>query len=62
MAECLGLRLCGGRRNEGSLGLGGGGGVGQEVDLLRDSAPEVGDRLADVGWVVVGFVGILRAG
>jgi hypothetical protein len=62
MAECLGLRLCGGRRNEGSLGFGGGGGVGEEVDLLGDGAAEVGDRLADVGWVVVGFVGILRAG
>jgi hypothetical protein len=62
MAERLGLGLCGRRRNEGGLGLGGGGCVGEEVDLLRDGAAEVGDALADVGWVVVGFVGVLRAG
>jgi hypothetical protein len=61
MAERLGLGLCGGRRDEGSLGFGGRGGVGEEVDLLRDGAAEVGDGLADVGWVVVGFVGVLRA-
>jgi hypothetical protein len=61
MAERLGLGLCGWRCNEGGLGLGGGGRVGEEVDLLRDGAAEVGDGLANVGWVVVGFVGVLRA-
>ena len=62
MAERLGLGLGRRRRNEGGLGFGGRGGVGEEVDLLRDGAAEVGDGLADVGWVVVGFVGVLRAG
>jgi hypothetical protein len=61
MAECLGLGLCGGRCDKGSLGFGGWRGVGEEVDLLWDGAAKVGDRLADVGWVVVGFVGVLRA-
>lgn len=61
MAECLGLGLCGGWRDEGGLGFGGGCGVGEEVDLLGDSAAKVSDGLADVGWVVVGFVGVLRA-
>lgn len=62
MAERLGLGLCGGRGDKGSLGFGGRGGVGEEVDLLRDGAAKIGDGLADVGWVVVGFVGVLRAG
>ena len=61
MAEGLGLGLCRGRGDEGGLGFGGRGGVGEEVDFLRDGAAEVGDGLADVGWVVVGFVGVLRA-
>jgi hypothetical protein len=61
MAEGLGLWLCGGRGDEGGLGFGGGCGVGEKVDFLGDGAAEVGDRLANVGWVVVGFVGILRA-
>jgi hypothetical protein len=62
MAERLGLGLCRGGCDKGSLGFGWGGGIGEEVDLLRDGAAEVSHRLADVGWVVVGFVGILRAG
>lgn len=62
MAERLGLRLRRGRCGEGSLGFGGRGGVGEEVDFLRYGAAEIGDGLADVGWVVVGFVGVLRAG
>jgi hypothetical protein len=61
MAEGLGLRLCGRRRNQGSLGFGRRGGVGKEVDLLRDGATKVGDGLTNVGWVVVGFVCVLRA-
>jgi hypothetical protein len=62
MAKCLGLRLRGGRSSEGSLGFGGGSGTGEEVDLLGDGAAEIVERLSDVGWVVVGFVGVLRAG
>jgi len=62
VAEGLGLGLCGGGRGQGGLGFGGGGGRGEEVDLLGDGAAEVGDRFADVGWVVVRLVGVLRAG
>lgn len=61
MAERLGLGLCGGRGSEGGLGFGRRRGVGEEVDLLRDGAAEVVEGLADVGWVVVCFVGVLRA-
>lgn len=61
MAKCLGLGLCRGRGGQGSLGFGGRRGVGKEVDLFRDGAAEVVEGLADVCWVVVGFVGILGA-
>lgn len=30
------------------------------MDFLRDSAAEIGERLADVRRVVVGFIGVLR--
>lgn len=61
MAERLGLRLGRRRGREGSLGLGGGSGTREEVDLFRHGAAEVVEGLADVGRVVVGFVGVLRA-
>lgn len=61
MAERLGLGLRGGGSSEGCLGLSGRRGAGEQVDLLRDGAAQVVEGLADVGWVVVGFVGVLRA-
>ena len=59
MAEGLGLGLCGRRGSEGGLGFGGGGCAGQQVDFFCHGAAEVVEGLADVGWVVVGFVGVL---
>jgi hypothetical protein len=59
VGEGLGLGLCRGRGGQGGLRFGGGRGVGEEVDFLRDGAAEVGDGLADVGGVVVGLVGVL---
>lgn len=61
MVEGLGLRLGRGGRGQGGLGFGGGAGLGEEVDLLVDSAAQVVEGFADVGWVVVGLVGVLRA-
>jgi len=62
MAEGLGLRLRGWRCGERGLSLGGGGGGGEKLDFLGDGAAQVVEGLAEVGWVVVGFVGILRSG
>ncbi len=62
MAEGLGLGVGGGGRGEGGLHVGGGGGGGEEVDFLGDGAAEVVEGFADVGRVVVGFVGVLGAG
>lgn len=61
MAEGLRLGLRRGGSSEGRLGLGGRRGAGEQVDLLRDGAAQVVEGFADVGWVVVGFVGVLRA-
>lgn len=33
---------------------------GEERDLILDSATKVKSCLLDVGWVVVGFIGVLR--
>lgn len=60
VAERLGLRLGRGRRRQSLLGFGGRGGARQQRDLLRDGAAQVVERLADVGRVVVGLVGVLR--
>lgn len=61
VAEGLGLGLRRRGCGERSLGFGGRCGIGEEVDLLRDGAAEVVEGLADVGWVVIGLVGVLRA-
>ena len=61
MGEGFGLGLCAGGSGEGCLGFGRGFGVGKEVDLVGYCASEVVEGLADVGGVVVGFVGVLRA-
>lgn len=60
MVESLGLGLCLGRGSEGSLSFGSGGGARQELDLLGDVLGQIGKGLADVGRVVVCFVGVLR--
>jgi hypothetical protein len=60
VVESLGLGLCLGRGSEGSLSFGSGGGTRQELDLLGDVLGQVGKGLADVGRVVVCFVGVLR--
>lgn len=62
MVEGLGLGLGRWRCSQRRLGLGGGVGLGQEGDLLIDGAAQVVERLADVGWVVIGLVGVLGAG
>lgn len=61
VGEGFGLGLRAGGSGEGRLGFGGGFGVGEEVDLVGYGASEVVEGLADVGGVVIGFVGVLRA-
>lgn len=41
------------------MGFARGGGVGEKVDFVGDSAAEVVEGLADVRGVVVGFIGVL---
>ena len=33
----------------------------EESDLFGDGATEVVERLADIRWVIVGLIGVLRA-
>lgn len=61
MVEGLGLGLVDGGSGQGGLGLGGRSSLRQKLDLLTDGAAEVIERFADVGRVIVGFVGVLRA-
>lgn len=61
VAESLGLGLRSWGCGERSLGFGRRCGIGEEVDLLRNGAAEIVEGLADVGWVVVCLVGVLRA-
>lgn len=61
MAESLGLRLGGGRSDEGGLGFGRRSGRREKADLFADGATKVLESLLDVRGVVVGLVGVLRA-
>lgn len=61
VVERLGLRLRGGRGSQGCLDFGGVGGMREQLDLLTDGATQVVKGLADIGRVVVCFVGILGA-
>lgn len=60
MAEGLGLRLRGWGSDERGLSLSRGVGRRQEGDLFAYGPAEVLERLLDIGWVVVGLVGVLR--
>ena len=62
MVEGLGLGLCGWRGSQSSLGLRGGGGLGKELDLFLDGTTKVVEGLADVGRIVISFIGVLGAG
>jgi hypothetical protein len=42
-------------------GFAGGRGGAEEVHFFRNGAAEIVEGFADVGWVVVGFICILRA-
>ena len=57
----LGLRLSGWGCDQGSLGFGGGSGAGEKVHLLANGAAEILEGLLDIGRIVVGLVGVLRA-
>lgn len=46
---------------ESGLGFGGGGCAREQVDFFGDGTAEVVEGLADVGGVVIGFVGVLGA-
>lgn len=59
MAEGLGLRLGGRRRRQGRLGLGGGGGMREQLDFFANGATEVIEGFANIRRIVVGFVGVL---
>lgn len=59
MGEGLGLRLRGWGSRQGRLSLGGVCSGGEQVDFLADGSAEVVEGLLHVGWVVVGFVGVL---
>lgn len=61
MVESLWLWFGGRRGCHGSCGFGGRVGGGEEVDLLRYGAAKVIEGFAKVGWVVIGFVGVLGA-
>lgn len=45
-----------------STGFSRGAGIREKVDFIANSAAEIDKRFADVGWVVVGFVCVLRTG
>lgn len=62
MVKCLRLGLRGGRRRQSGLRFGRGGCRRKEVDFVTDGAAKILEGLLDVGWVVVSFVGVLRAG
>ena len=60
MVEGFGLGLCARGCHKRRLGLRWRCSGGEEMNLLADSTSEILERLLDVRWVVVGFVGVLR--
>lgn len=61
MVESLWLRFGGGWGGDGCLGFRWRCSVGEKVDFLANSASEIIEGFTDVGRIVVGFVGVLRA-
>jgi len=60
VTESLWLRRGLRRRGEGGLGVRGAVRSAEELDFLADGARQVDEGLADIGRVVVCFVGVLR--
>lgn len=60
MVEGLRLGLRGRRGGQSGLGLCGGGGLRKKLDFFIDSTAQVVEGLADIGGIIVGFVGVLR--
>ena len=61
MVEGLGLGLGRWGGSQSCLRLSGRGGAAEQLSFLGDGLSQVTDGFADVGRVVVGFVGVLRA-
>lgn len=61
MIESLWLGLGLWRGSEGSRSLRGGVDIRQQRDFLGDGPTKIVEGFPKVGWVVVGFVGVLRA-
>jgi hypothetical protein len=62
MVEGFWLRFSCWRGGHGRCSFGGGVCGGEEMDFLGYGASEVIEGFAKVGWVVVGFIGVLGAG
>lgn len=60
MAEGLWLWLCARRRSQGCLSLCSVASLAEEVDFVGDRLAQVLEAFADIWWVIVGFVCILR--
>lgn len=59
--ESLWLRFGRGRSSDCGAGLSRGGCGGKKVDFVRNGAAKISEGFADVGRVVVGFIGVLGA-
>lgn len=60
MGESFRLRFGRWRGSKCSASFGGGSGVREEVNFVGDSTTKVAKGFANIGWVVVGFIGVLR--
>ncbi len=61
MGKRLRLGLCARGRSECSLSFSRRGSMGEEVDFVGDGAAKVIERFANIGRVIVGFIGVLGA-
>lgn len=59
--ESLRLRLGRGRSSDCGAGLSRGGCCGKKVDFVGNGAAKISEGFANVGRVVVGFIGVLGA-
>lgn len=59
--ESLRLRFGRGRSSDCGAGLSRGGCVGKKVDFVGNGAAKISEGFADIGRVVVGFIGVLGA-